>query len=158
MKDMKIKAFTLIELLVVLILTGVLVSLVGGIFYYLFVYQQQIDRKPVAVNSMQQLDYLLKKDFDQSERLFYDEGNLACISSQDSVQYAFDGNTIIRMQSIMVDTFEIGAVPGRIEKIGDLLKSFEMEITDQQNRTVKHRYEKSYGVATYFEIYENQPK
>lgn len=158
MKNKKIKAFTLVELLVVLILSGVLASLVGGIFYYLFVYQQQIDRKPVAVNSMQQLDYLLKKDFDQSEKLFLEGRSLQCINKQDSVNYTFEGSAVIRQQSIVVDTFRISADPGRIEKVGNLLKSFEMEVTDKQNRKVRHRYEKIYGVATYFELNENQLK
>lgn len=158
MKDLKIKAFTLIELLVVLILTGLLVSLVGGIFYYLFVYQQQIDRKPVAVNTMQQMDYLLKRDFDQSEKLFFDGIKLSCINDLDSISYVFESDMIIRKQLIMVDTFLVEALTGRVEKVGDLLKSIEMVVNDSQNRKVRHRYEKIYGVATYFELNENQPK
>ncbi len=57
MNNLRFKGFTLLELLIVLILTGILMSLVSGVIYYLFVYHKQIESKALPVNVIHQFDY-----------------------------------------------------------------------------------------------------
>ncbi len=58
----------------------------------------------------------------------------------------------------MADTFRVTSSVNKINKIGVLLKSFELSIIDSRQQEIMHRYEKVYGVTTYFEMNENQPK
>lgn len=156
MKHPKFKSFTLLELLIVLILTGILMSLVSGIFYYLFVYHQQVERKALPVNRIHQLDYLLKRDIDKASKVLLENHVLECRNWRDTVVYTIESNYVIRAQNTVVDTISIKASIDKIVKAGIFLKSFELSVEDNQNRKISHYYEKIYGVSTYFELNENQ--
>ncbi|MGB3468380.1 MAG: prepilin-type N-terminal cleavage/methylation domain-containing protein [Cyclobacteriaceae bacterium] len=146
----KLPGFTLLELLIVLILTGVLMSLVSGTFYYLFVYQQQVEKKSIPVNTAHRLDYLLRLDMDRAVDIKYTDREMIMNLPQDTVTYVFGDEMILRGQSTVADTFAITGAVKHVVIQNDQLLSFELTLAMQPGSTIAHFYRKAYDQTTFY--------
>lgn len=150
MTKVKLNGFTLLELLIVLILTGILMSLVSGMFYYLFVYQKQVEDKSAPVNTIHRLDYLIRLDMDRAETLSFGSGVLTARLPGDTVSYQFGEESIVRMQRSVTDTFSVAGTVGKLVTREDLLVSFELSLAFGPGTGVRHFYEKQYDQSEFY--------
>ena len=150
MKTLSLKGFTLIELLVVLILTGILMSLVSGMFYYLFVYQKQIETKATPIETIHRLDYLVRLDMERSERVIFEKEIITMKLPADTVFYELNEDYILRRQKQVTDTFAISNTVGNLKIRNGFLTGFEWSLTYGPGVTIRHIYHKTYDRATFY--------
>ncbi len=150
MRNNKLSAFTVMELLVVLILSGLLMSVVAGVFYNLQTYRTELNGKADPINNRKKVNYLLVSDIEKSAVLKMDGKDLACVSRTDTVFYSFNEEFISRKQQIELDTFQIVNEITKIKNIEGLLTSFELTLVTEGGIESTYFYQKEYGVAQFF--------
>ncbi len=99
-------AFTLLELLQVMILVAVLMTLVGGTFYYFSTYHLQLTDRLDATSEINQVHRLLQRDAGQYRTFDFENARLVFSTDTDTTAYVF-GEPIVRQQGIRLDTFQI---------------------------------------------------
>jgi len=147
-----IKAFTIMEILVVLILSGILMAVVGGIFYNLQLYKDTLEQKAIPVNNQQKIEYLVASDIEFSQSISMENNELICIRERDTITYQFGDTFFERVQSTIRDTINVNCEVTKIVETEGLLSSFELIVTDEFNGSNSFFFSKTYDVAQYFNL------
>ena len=147
MKARTLPGFTLVELIIVMILTGILVGLAGGVFYYLNSYRIQVDRKAIPLNTVSRLEYVLRRDVEESQTIIAEEDLLKCYFASDSVIYQSVDTVLLRRQAGFTESFEVVVSFGNFVLTDDRLEQFEVAVIDERKRINRYYFAKQYGLA-----------
>lgn len=106
----KMNGFTLVELIVVLILSGIVVSTFGLVYFFTVQQFQVFISKNQDVHDYLTLDNSLKHDFWEAREIRKLNATAIVLSfdTLKEVKYTFKETMIIRKQAARIDTFQIG--------------------------------------------------
>ena len=124
----KIKAFTLQEMLVVLLLTAMVVGMAFSVLRLVQVQMNGISSNYANTTEIQLLKESLWVDFNQHDRLWYDQGNkeLLLANEMDEARYQFQKEMVVMER----DTFFVEVKELRPYFNGNVILGGEMDALD----------------------------
>jgi len=108
----KLKAYTISELTIALVVTGIVISIAGSVLFLIKKQYDNYEEKNRTTYQLNLVEYLLKKDFEKADSIFWKEEKLTLFQDIDKIKYTLEEEYIIRNQEIVSDTFffQVGEV------------------------------------------------
>jgi len=124
MKRNKIKAFTIMEVTITMMIAAILMGITYTAYSIVSRSYLSFNTKNKDMAELEQLDGLLKKDFDRAEIILKETDGISIKHTDRTVSYQFNPDYIIRTAGI-TDTFKI--------KTGEITTSFEGRPVNEAN-------------------------
>lgn len=156
----KLPGFTLLELLFVILLTSIVVSLTFTYFTAFRKYMSEISKDSEYETEIMRFETFLRFDIEKSEFLAMDQNSdysLKCDGT--NIYYYFGEEFVIRTMDQSDDTLfarEIKFNPEFYPENDTLVVSFNLNITDLNNRIREYWFYKNYPIKTKFDIHFNK--
>ena len=143
MMGYKVKAFTIIEITISMLIAAIVIGIGYTAFLIISGSYRSFRQKSEDLESLIQLDRLLKKDFAGADSIFKTANGLQFRRNRDSVQYDFQPDFIIR-NSTITDTFKFQNqdVQPLFENQAVNSSDVEQDRIDELNLTIVFRDEK----------------
>jgi prepilin-type N-terminal cleavage/methylation domain-containing protein len=152
-----IKGFTLLEMLFVILLSAIVVSLTFLYFNAFNRYISQITRLSEYELQVLRMESLLTYDIDRAASIQINKDNTTFMSVLGTnVDYEFAVNYIVRIQEENSDTLkceELLFSPEYNRGSNKTIKSFELQITDHNNRKRTYSFNKNQTSKMKYEEY-----
>ncbi|MDB5146208.1 MAG: hypothetical protein JWQ57_228 [Mucilaginibacter sp.] len=116
MNKHKVKAFTIMEVTITMIIAAILMGITYTTYSIISKSYLSFNTKNNDMAALEQLDKLLRRDFDQAEIIQKETGGIIIKNTDHTVTYEFTPDFIVRTAGI-VDTFKI--------KTEEIMTSFE---------------------------------
>jgi prepilin-type N-terminal cleavage/methylation domain-containing protein len=124
MKRHKIKAFTIMEVTITMMIAAILMGITYTAYSIVSRSYLSFNTKNKDMAELEQLDGLLKKDFDRAEIILKEADGISIKHTDRTINYQFNPDYIIRTSGI-TDTFKI--------KTGEIATSFEGQPVNEAN-------------------------
>ena len=108
MNKKKIKAFTILELVVTMLITSIIIGVVYTSYFILNKTYTTYQAKNEKIDSIVQLNNLLKSDFAGSAKVLKSPTGIICFLQNKTVIYTITPDYIVRASSVS-DTFKIAS-------------------------------------------------
>jgi prepilin-type N-terminal cleavage/methylation domain-containing protein len=131
MNARRVKAFTIMEVTVTMMIASILMGITYTTYSIISKSYLSFNRKNSDMAALEQLDKLLKRDFERAEIIQKETGGITIKNAEHTVTYEFNPDFIVRTAGI-VDTFKI--------KTEEITTSFEglpvneVGSSEEQNR------------------------
>jgi len=106
MKTTRAQAFTIMEVTVAMLLTGLAIGITYTVYAIVAKSYSAYGTKNDNVNTLINLDHVLKRDFDRADTILKDTAGLAMKIGPQTIKYAFYPDLITR-ESTKIDTFKV---------------------------------------------------
>lgn len=147
---MRFNAFTVLEFVVAMVITSVVIGLGYQAWGMLSDSSNQFGIKKSALQDLNTLDYLLRRDFMSAEAIHWNDTELSCVMKHGLITYQFEQQTVIR-NGVMTDTFQINLMHVKpsylnLDKSADILEFIEFGFLVSGN-TYNQAYFKAYSTG-----------
>ena|ERR1700748_99759 len=131
MKPAKIKAFTIMEVTITMLIAAILMGIIYTAYSIISRSYQSFHIKNKEMAEVNQLDKLLKKDFDRAEIIEKTADGVMVINSGNTVIYEFRQEAILRT-AVLTDTFKVK--PDSLSALFEGQPLDEIRSSDESNR------------------------
>lgn len=165
MNKHQVKAFTIMEVVITMLIASILMAITYRAYLIVGRSYQSFHTKNKEMAELQQLDHIIKRDFDRAEFIEKKQDSIVFKTTGFPVIYAFGPDLITRTAST-ADTFKVKTVNFRIafegQAINDLSDTEEQNLLDElsftilyQNENVPYHYYKSYSSVNLLNYFAN---